>query len=51
MAENFNETATDDDGSCTYSIAGCAIPRAISTRMLTRWSDFDSCVGCTLEGA
>ena len=54
-AENFNETATDDDGSCTYSIAGCTNPLACNFNPDATTSDgncdFDSCVGCTLEGA
>ena len=54
-AENFNETATDDDGSCTYSIAGCTNPLACNFNPDATTSDgscdFDSCVGCTLGGA
>jgi hypothetical protein len=54
-AENFNESATDDDGSCTYSIAGCTNPLACNFNPDATTSDgscdFNSCVGCTLEGA
>jgi len=54
-ALNFNELATDDDGSCTYSVAGCIHPDACNFNPSATTSDgscdFTSCVGCTLEGA
>ena len=54
-AENFNEAATDDDGSCTYLIAGCTNPLACNFNPDATSSDgscdFVSCVGCTIEGA
>ena len=49
-AENFNENATDDDGSCTYSIAGCTNPLACNydpeATVSNGSCDFVTCVGC-----
>ncbi|MAI22653.1 MAG: hypothetical protein CL828_01220 [Crocinitomicaceae bacterium] len=54
-AENFNESATDDDGSCTFSISGCINPLACNFNPNATSSDgscdFLSCVGCTIEAA
>lgn len=54
-AENFDENATDDDGSCTYSIAGCINPLACNFNPEATASDgtcdFETCIGCMNEAA
>ncbi|MDA8978966.1 T9SS type A sorting domain-containing protein [bacterium] len=51
LADNFNPAATDEDGSCTFSIGGCLNPLACNYNMEATQDDgsceFMSCVGCT----
>jgi hypothetical protein len=54
-AENYNESATDDDGSCVYSIEGCTNSIACNFDPLATVNDgtceYVSCVGCMDEEA
>ncbi len=49
-ANNFNPSATNEDGSCTYNIGGCLIPVACNFNPNAVFDDgsceFSSCVGC-----
>ena len=51
LADNFNASATDDDGSCVYVISGCLNPLACNFNFEAEEDDgsceFLSCVGCT----
>lgn len=55
LADNFNESATDDDGTCTYSISGCLNPLACNYNLEATEDDgsceFTSCTGCMVETA
>ena len=53
LANNFNNEATDDDGSCLYSVAGCLNSIACNFNVLANENDgsceFTSCAGCMIE--
>ena len=54
-ATNYNGAATDDDGSCLYTIAGCVNPIACNYNPTANASDgtceFESCSGCAVDSA
>ena len=54
-AINFNDDATDDDGSCIEAVPGCTIDGACNYDPLANLNDgscdFASCTGCLTPGA
>ena len=53
-ASNYDGSATDEDGSCTYPVPGCTLQSACNYNPAATTNDgtceFTSCVGC-LDGA
>jgi hypothetical protein len=50
VADNYDPTSTDDDGSCEYTILGCVDALACNYNLMATDDDgsceFESCIGC-----